>query len=388
MESLESMLPSANAPLLVSQDVTTSIQSWTNCGTTKNLTGNDVDELDWKSLEFLGLVEEYVSAVIKGEKMEVADAPLGRDAGDTLSPLASGSSDVSFSGVKALTPNPEKPSNTFYVMKNCPLGTGGERETSTFLPIGTSAFVSSPLAVDDPSPSIQNVTFTVREEVPTEQPSLNQFMQPKIEFFPQMYEQSSSLEENDKSSEELSYQVDYIINEELSRDGLSPNDSFESISLNLSMSDPSVEEHNENLYDLMIGQSSQLNPTNKQSPNSTPVRKEGPKKSRQNRNLAKSLPEESLPFPCESCGRRFVSLHSVKRHMAIHDLDRPWKCDVCGKAFKQQAHLYSHKFTHTGTKPFECTNCHKSFNVKSNLHRHEKEVCKVPAESRTPTRAK
>merc|ERR1719193_727639 len=124
------------------------------------------------------------------------------------------------------------------------------------------------------------------------------------------------------------------------------------------------------------------------STDATIVPKGGMTKVKSRRSQSKHVPEESLPFPCEACGRRFVSMHSVKRHMAIHDLDRPWKCEVCQKCFKQQAHLYSHKFTHTGTKPFECTMCHKSFNVKSNLHRHEKEVCKVPLESRTPTRSK
>ena len=50
-------------------------------------------------------------------------------------------------------------------------------------------------------------------------------------------------------------QVDYVVNEDLSRDGLSPNDSFESSSLSLSVGDPSPSSDDcaaENLNDVII----------------------------------------------------------------------------------------------------------------------------------------
>ena len=145
--------------------------------------------LDWKSLEFLGLVEEYVSAVIKGEKMPSTSTSAGAapnpvvtsnaHSSATVSPdsfddvaafsnavtaaaaaaapppfpnvkyATSGPPEVIFSGVKPATPTSEVPAashrapSTLYVMKNVgPNGAGasgievGPAATAVMGPLG------------------------------------------------------------------------------------------------------------------------------------------------------------------------------------------------------------------------------------------------------------
>lgn len=49
-------------------------------------------------------------------------------------------------------------------------------------------------------------------------------------------------------------------------------------------------------------------------------------------------------FPCESCGKNFISKFALKRrNLAIHEKIRRFKCNTCDRTFAAKANLKRHK---------------------------------------------
>lgn len=76
---------------------------------------------------------------------------------------------------------------------------------------------------------------------------------------------------------------------------------------------------------------------------------------------------------CNICGKAFINLHRLQRHMLTHTTsNRKFKCDECGKAFKYKHHLKEHQRIHSGEKPYECPNptCSKRFSHSGSFSSH------------------
>ncbi|XP_055370785.1 zinc finger protein 888-like [Condylostylus longicornis] len=75
-------------------------------------------------------------------------------------------------------------------------------------------------------------------------------------------------------------------------------------------------------------------------------------------------------YSCETCGKLFTQLNSVREHMLTHTGEKPFKCDICQKAFSRRQIYKRHLLTHTKIKKYACKQCDQKFTVKRTLLVH------------------
>ncbi|XP_008004964.1 zinc finger protein PLAGL1 isoform X1 [Chlorocebus sabaeus] len=77
-------------------------------------------------------------------------------------------------------------------------------------------------------------------------------------------------------------------------------------------------------------------------------------------------------FPCQLCGKTFLTLEKFTIHNYSHSRERPYKCvqPDCGKAFVSRYKLMRHMATHSPQKSHQCAHCEKTFNRKDHLKNH------------------
>jgi len=85
---------------------------------------------------------------------------------------------------------------------------------------------------------------------------------------------------------------------------------------------------------------------------------------RKNRN------RKILPV-CGLCGKTFVCVTTMKRHLVTHTGEKPFSCKVCGKKYTQKGNLRVHERTHRNDRPFECNICHQKFYRKEPMQKHQ-----------------
>merc|ERR1719273_2721281 len=74
---------------------------------------------------------------------------------------------------------------------------------------------------------------------------------------------------------------------------------------------------------------------------------------------------------CGVCGKRFVCVTTMKRHLVTHTGEKPFCCKVCGKQYTQKGNLRVHERTHRNDRPFECNICHQKFYRKEPMQKHQ-----------------
>lgn len=74
---------------------------------------------------------------------------------------------------------------------------------------------------------------------------------------------------------------------------------------------------------------------------------------------------------CGVCGRGFVCVTTMKRHLVTHTGEKPFSCKVCGKQYTQKGNLRVHERTHRNDRPFECNICHQKFYRKEPMQKHQ-----------------
>ena len=87
-------------------------------------------------------------------------------------------------------------------------------------------------------------------------------------------------------------------------------------------------------------------------------------------NRLAGIMEETKPYECNSCHKKFKIKMNLTRHIRIHTGEMPFECTDCYKKFRQKSQLTTHIRTHTGERPFLCTDCHKKFRQKAHLITH------------------
>merc|ERR1712079_894800 len=74
---------------------------------------------------------------------------------------------------------------------------------------------------------------------------------------------------------------------------------------------------------------------------------------------------------CGICGKKFVCVTTMKRHLVTHTGEKPFSCKVCGKQYTQKGNLRVHERTHRNDRPFECHVCHQKFYRKEPMQKHQ-----------------
>jgi len=85
---------------------------------------------------------------------------------------------------------------------------------------------------------------------------------------------------------------------------------------------------------------------------------------------ARKRTSKILPV-CGVCGKRFVCVTTMKRHLVTHTGEKPFSCKVCGKQYTQKGNLRVHERTHRNDRPFECNICHQKFYRKEPMQKHQ-----------------
>jgi len=74
---------------------------------------------------------------------------------------------------------------------------------------------------------------------------------------------------------------------------------------------------------------------------------------------------------CGLCGKKFVCVTTMKRHLVTHTGEKPFNCKVCGKKYTQKGNLRVHERTHRNDRPFKCNICQQKFYRKEPMQKHQ-----------------
>jgi len=89
-----------------------------------------------------------------------------------------------------------------------------------------------------------------------------------------------------------------------------------------------------------------------------------------NKNGNRKRSSKILPV-CGLCGKNFVCVTTMKRHLVTHTGEKPFSCKVCGKKYTQKGNLRVHERTHRNDRPFECNICQQKFYRKEPMQKHQ-----------------
>ena len=86
--------------------------------------------------------------------------------------------------------------------------------------------------------------------------------------------------------------------------------------------------------------------------------------------------ERHKDYKCESCGKIFYNANNLNRHIhTVHEGRKDYKCESCSKSFSGSEYLKKHiLITHKGHKDYKCKSCGEYFSDASNLKRHIRTV--------------
>ena len=80
---------------------------------------------------------------------------------------------------------------------------------------------------------------------------------------------------------------------------------------------------------------------------------------------------DERPFKCDFCEKSFRRKNECSSHMKnVHIKKNRPECETCGKSFASLSSLKKHKISHIFVKPFTCDYCPKGFGSNYSLRRH------------------
>lgn len=79
--------------------------------------------------------------------------------------------------------------------------------------------------------------------------------------------------------------------------------------------------------------------------------------------------EDSKPYGCNVCKKRFSTRLSLRNHKEIHTEEKLFLCFECGKSFKTSSSLHTHRICHN-EKTIQCPDCPMTFNRIAGFRKH------------------
>ncbi|CAH0404374.1 unnamed protein product [Chilo suppressalis] len=80
--------------------------------------------------------------------------------------------------------------------------------------------------------------------------------------------------------------------------------------------------------------------------------------------------ERTSSHICETCGKSFYNIYSLRNHVIAHTDARPFECDVCKQRFKTRSQIINHVKGHDSFKQYACEQCGRRFKLKQQLNSH------------------
>ena len=77
---------------------------------------------------------------------------------------------------------------------------------------------------------------------------------------------------------------------------------------------------------------------------------------------------------CSECNKHFSTETVLKRHVSMmHKGQYPYRCQYCGRGFVSMDNLKRHLIQHTGIKAYVCHVCGNDFSYSSTMKAHVKQ---------------
>lgn len=67
------------------------------------------------------------------------------------------------------------------------------------------------------------------------------------------------------------------------------------------------------------------------------------------RHIQTAHNDEQHPYVCETCGKKIISIHTFRKHIAAHEniIAELYKCESCQQSFPTRFRLSMHQRDHT-----------------------------------------
>lgn len=75
-------------------------------------------------------------------------------------------------------------------------------------------------------------------------------------------------------------------------------------------------------------------------------------------------------YECAQCGKSYINMKSLKRHVQVHTGEFPFNCDQCNKGFHTQKQLKHHTDKQHYGIQYKCTVCDKVFASMQSREHH------------------
>lgn len=87
----------------------------------------------------------------------------------------------------------------------------------------------------------------------------------------------------------------------------------------------------------------------------------------------RSVHQKGKRFPCDDCGKVFLSKSTLEVHCRMHNDERPFNCKYCDRPFRRFSHMNAHIKRHLKAGENQCLECNLTCDSIDALKEHSKQ---------------